>query len=64
VEHARKLLEAIGLEGGRLQMINVSSAMAGQFASAAGEIAAEIERLGPSRLRPPQPERPAEPAET
>lgn len=32
-------------------MINVSAAMAGQFAFAAAELTAEIERLGPSPLR-------------
>jgi hypothetical protein len=32
-------------------MINISSAMAGQFAFAAAEITAEIERIGPNPLR-------------
>jgi len=32
-------------------MINISSAMAGQFAFAAAEITAEIQRLGPNPLR-------------
>lgn len=50
VEYTRQLLESIGLEGQRLQMINVSSAMGGQFAFAAAEITAEIQRLGPNRL--------------
>lgn len=51
VEAARSLLEAIGLKTQRLQMINVSSAMAGQFAFAAAEMTAEIQTLGPSPLR-------------
>jgi coenzyme F420-reducing hydrogenase delta subunit len=51
VEQTRKLLEKIGLEGQRLQMINLSSAMAGQFAFAAAELTAEVRRLGPSPLR-------------
>jgi coenzyme F420-reducing hydrogenase delta subunit len=51
VENARKVLEEIGLEGQRLQMINLSSAMGGQFAFAAAEITAEIRRLGPNKLR-------------
>jgi F420-non-reducing hydrogenase iron-sulfur subunit len=51
VEFARELLEAIGLEGQRLQMINVSAAMAGEFTFAAAEITAEIRRLGPNPLR-------------
>jgi hypothetical protein len=32
-------------------MINISSAMAGQFAFAAAEITAEVQRLGPNPLR-------------
>ena len=63
VEYTRQLLESIGLEGQRLQMINLSSAMGGQFAFAAAEITAEIQRLGPSRLRsngqPPGPQQAA-----
>jgi coenzyme F420-reducing hydrogenase delta subunit len=51
VEQTRKLLERIGLEGQRLQMINLSSAMAGQFATSAAEMTDEIRRLGPSPLR-------------
>ena len=51
VEYTRQLLESIGLEGQRLQMINLSSAMGGQFAFAAAEITAEIQRLGPNPLR-------------
>jgi F420-non-reducing hydrogenase iron-sulfur subunit len=44
------LLKSIGLEGQRIQMINLSSAMGGQFAFAAAELTAEIERLGPNPL--------------
>lgn len=47
----RDLLEKIGLEGRRIQMINVSSAMGGQFAWSAAELTEEIRRLGPSPLR-------------
>ena len=47
----RQLLEEIGLEGRRIQMINISSAMGGQFAFAAAEMTAEIKQLGPSPLR-------------
>jgi hypothetical protein len=43
-------LEEIGLEGQRVQMINISSAMGGQFAFAAAEMTAEIKHLGPSPL--------------
>ena len=55
MEQTRKLLERIGLPGQRLQMINISSAMAGQFAFAAAELTAEVQRLGPSPLRSPRP---------
>ena len=44
------MLKSIGLEGQRIQMINLSSAMGGQFAFAAAELTAEIERLGPNPL--------------
>ena len=46
----RKLLEQVGLEPQRIQMINLSSAMGGQFAFAAAELTAEIKRLGPNPL--------------
>jgi F420-non-reducing hydrogenase iron-sulfur subunit len=44
-------LENIGLEGQRLQMINVSAAMAGEFTFSAAEITAEIRQMGPNPLR-------------
>ena len=40
-----------GAEGRRVQMINLSAAMGGQFAFAAAEITAEIKQLGPSPLK-------------
>jgi len=51
VEYARKLLEEIGLEGRRVQMFNMSSAMGGGFATSAAELAEEIRGIGPSPLR-------------
>ena len=51
MEYARKLLEQIGLEGRRVQMINVSAAMGGQFAWSAAELTEEIRRMGPNPLR-------------
>jgi coenzyme F420-reducing hydrogenase delta subunit len=51
VEHAQKLLEEIGLQGRRLQMINVSAAMGGQFAWSAAELTEEIRLMGPNPLR-------------
>jgi coenzyme F420-reducing hydrogenase delta subunit len=50
VEYVRKLLEQIGLNGRRIQMINVSAAMGGQFAFAAAEMTAEIKGIGPNPL--------------
>jgi coenzyme F420-reducing hydrogenase delta subunit len=51
VESVRELLEDIGLEGRRIQMINVSSAMGGQFAWSAAEMTEEIRRMGPNPLK-------------
>ena len=45
------MLEEVGLEGQRVKMINLSSAMGGQFAVAAAEMTADIKQLGPSPLR-------------
>jgi coenzyme F420-reducing hydrogenase delta subunit len=47
----RKLLDKIGLNGRRIQMINVSSAMGGQFAYLASEMTSDIRGLGPNPLR-------------
>jgi F420-non-reducing hydrogenase iron-sulfur subunit len=44
-------LEQIGLQGRRVQMINLSSAMGGQFAFSIAELTAEIKQLGPNPLR-------------
>jgi hypothetical protein len=52
VEQAQQILESIGLKSQRLQMVNVSAAMAGEFSFAAAELTAEIRRLGPSPLNP------------
>jgi F420-non-reducing hydrogenase iron-sulfur subunit len=41
----------IGLEGQRLQMVNVSAAMGGQFASSVSEISDLISKLGPNPLK-------------
>ncbi|MBN1889195.1 MAG: hydrogenase iron-sulfur subunit [Thermoflexales bacterium] len=51
VEYIRKLLKDIGLEEQRIQMVNLSAAMGGQFAFYAADMAAEIKRLGPNPLR-------------
>ncbi len=45
------LLKNVGLEPERVQMFNLSSAMAGRFAEAAKEMTEKIEELGPNPLR-------------
>lgn len=45
------MLVEIGLEAQRVQMYNLSSAMAGQFAAAAQEMTEQITILGPNPLR-------------
>jgi F420-non-reducing hydrogenase iron-sulfur subunit len=45
------LLGEIGLEGRRIQMINVSAAMGGQFAWSAAELTEEIRQIGPNPLK-------------
>lgn len=50
VEYVQHLLEEIGLNGRRIQMINLSAAMGGQFAYAAAEMTAEIQGIGPNPL--------------
>jgi coenzyme F420-reducing hydrogenase delta subunit len=44
-------LEDIGLKGRRVQMINISSAMGGQFAWSAAELTEEIRQMGANRLK-------------
>ena len=51
MEYTRKLLENIGLQGRRIQMINVSAAMGGQFSWSAAEFTEEIRQLGPNPLK-------------
>jgi coenzyme F420-reducing hydrogenase delta subunit len=56
-------LEEIGLEGRRIQMVNVSSAMGGQFAWSAAELTEEIRRLGANPLKQKEGGEPTEAAE-
>jgi F420-non-reducing hydrogenase iron-sulfur subunit len=51
VERLQDLLGQIGLEPERVQMVNVSSAMAGQFVAAATQMSETITALGPNPLR-------------
>jgi coenzyme F420-reducing hydrogenase delta subunit len=50
VEYVQKLLEEIGLNGRRVQMMNLSAAMGAQFAFSAAELTAEIKNIGPNPL--------------
>jgi F420-non-reducing hydrogenase iron-sulfur subunit len=43
----RKTLEEIGIDGSRVQMFNLSSAMAPEFARVAREMTARVSALGP-----------------
>ncbi len=45
------VLRSIGLEPERVQMFNLSSAMAGRFAEATKEMTEKIEALGANPLR-------------
>jgi F420-non-reducing hydrogenase iron-sulfur subunit len=51
VAHVQDVLKNIGLEPERVQMFNLSSAMAGRFAEATQEMTEKIEALGPNPLR-------------
>ena len=44
-------MEQIGLEPERINMYNLSSAMAGSFVSAAEEMTETVKALGPNPLR-------------
>ncbi len=47
VDQVKKTLEAIGIDGSRVQMFNLSSAMAPEFARIASEMTATVKTLGP-----------------
>ncbi len=51
VERAKKIVAEAGLEPERIEMFNLSSAMAGKFVEYATQMTERIRRLGPSRLR-------------
>jgi coenzyme F420-reducing hydrogenase delta subunit len=55
VERAQDLLAEIGLERERVEMFNMSAAMAATFVEAATEMNERIKALGPNPLRAPQP---------
>jgi len=47
VDFVRKTLEEIGIDGSRVQMFNLSSAMAPEFAHIACEMTETVKSLGP-----------------
>jgi F420-non-reducing hydrogenase iron-sulfur subunit len=51
VQQIKERLRAIGLEPDRLELYNLSSAMARQFADSAADIFKKVAELGPSPLR-------------
>jgi len=50
VEHARMLLDEIGIEGDRIRMYNLSSGEGPTFAAYAKEMTENIRELGPNPL--------------
>jgi F420-non-reducing hydrogenase iron-sulfur subunit len=48
VDYVRNLLEQIGLEGERVQMVNLSAAMGARFAEITTEMVEKIKKLGPN----------------
>ena len=51
VDHAKKLLEEMGMEPERIEMYNMSSAMGPRFAEVATEFTERIKQLGPNPVK-------------
>ena len=51
MNHAKKLLEEVGLEPERLEMFNLGASDAPLFAAACKEMTERAQRLGPNPLR-------------
>jgi coenzyme F420-reducing hydrogenase delta subunit len=51
VKYAQTVLEQIGLQAERIQMVNVSAAMGAQFAQTAREFNEKIRAIGPNPLQ-------------
>ena len=56
IERIKHILAEVGLEPERVNMFNMSSAMAGEFAHVANEMNAKIETIGINPLRKIKPE--------
>jgi F420-non-reducing hydrogenase iron-sulfur subunit len=52
VIYAKRLLEEVGIEGERVEMYNLSSAMGARFAEIVEEMTAKIKELGPRGSSP------------
>jgi len=50
VKYLQELLKQIGLDAGRVKMVNLSAAMGVQFAQYAQEFSEEIIKIGPNPL--------------
>jgi coenzyme F420-reducing hydrogenase delta subunit len=51
VEYLKQLLAEIGLEPGRVQMFNLSAAMAGSFVEAVKQMVEQVTAVGSNPLR-------------
>jgi len=51
VERAQELLSQIGLQPERVQMFNMSSAMAGKFVAVATQMVEQVAAMGPNPLK-------------
>ncbi|MBI4320431.1 MAG: hydrogenase iron-sulfur subunit [Chloroflexi bacterium] len=51
VNHLKKVLDEVGIDGNRLEMYNMSAAMGQRFAEVATEMTERIRQLGPSPAR-------------
>lgn len=51
IRYAKRLLEEVGIEGDRVEMYNLSSAMGARFAEIVTEMTERIKSLGPSPLK-------------
>jgi F420-non-reducing hydrogenase iron-sulfur subunit len=50
MKYVGELLDQVGLGGGRVAMVNLSSAMGAQFAQAVTEMTEKVRELGPNPL--------------
>jgi len=51
VNHAKRLLEEIGIEGDRVEMFNIGASEAPKFAQACNEMTERAKKLGPNPIK-------------